>query len=176
MINFKIDGKIISVSRDKTILDVARDLGYKIPTMCYLDAHEHFPSCLICIVKDRNNGKLIPSCTTKVQESMDIITRDDEVIEARKTALELLLSDHVGDCEAPCQTNCPAYMDIPLMNRLLAAGRVEEALRVVKKDIALPAVLGRICPAPCERACHRRSVDEPVSICKLKSRPVSRSL
>jgi len=54
------------------------------------------------------------------------------------------------------------------MNRLLASGQIEEALRVVKKDIALPAVLGRICPAPCERACRRRQVDTPVSICKLK--------
>jgi NADPH-dependent glutamate synthase beta subunit-like oxidoreductase len=168
MINIKIDGKSVSVLKDQTILDVANDLGYNIPIMCHLDGHDHFPSCLICIVKDRSNGKLIPSCTTKVQESMDIITGDEEVIEARKTALELLLSDHVGDCEAPCQTNCPAYMDIPLMNRLLVAGRVKEALQVIKNDIALPAVLGRICPAPCERACHRRSVDDPVSICMLK--------
>jgi len=123
MINIKIDGITVSASKDLTILDVANDLGHNIPTMCYLDGHDHFPSCLICIVKDRNNGKLIPSCTTKVQESMDIVTMDEEVAEARKTALELLLSDHVGDCEAPCQTNCPAYMDIPLMNRLLVAGK-----------------------------------------------------
>ena len=88
--------------------------------------------------------------------------------EARKTALELLLSEHVGDCEAPCQITCPAHMDIPLMNRLLARGKFAEALQVVKKDIALPSVLGRICPAPCEGACRRRSVDEAVSICLLK--------
>ncbi|MCK4750414.1 MAG: FAD-dependent oxidoreductase, partial [Bacteroidales bacterium] len=83
-------------------------------------------------------------------------------------ALELMLSEHVGDCEAPCQVTCPAHMDIPLMNRLLARGAFSEALRVVKKDIALPSVLGRICPAPCEGACRRKSIDEPVSICLLK--------
>jgi NADPH-dependent glutamate synthase beta subunit-like oxidoreductase len=168
MINFKLNGKKMNASEESTILDVARKHGYDIPTMCHLEGHDHFASCLICIVKDQQTGKLIPSCTTRIQNSMDIITGDEEVLEARKTALELLLSDHVGDCEAPCQTNCPAYMDIPLMNRLLAAGKIEEALRVVKKDIALPAVLGRICPAPCERACHRRTVDTPVSICMLK--------
>ena len=54
------------------------------------------------------------------------------------------------------------------MNRLIAIGKMDEALAVVKKDIALPAVLGRICPAPCEGACHRKIVDEPVSICLLK--------
>ncbi len=168
MIKLSLNGKIIEVSPDSTILELARSHGNDIPTMCHLDGHDHFPSCMVCVVKENRTGRLIPSCTTLVQESMEVITNDEEVLEARKTGLELLLSDHVGDCEAPCQTNCPAYMDIPLMNRLLADGKPEEALRVVKKDIALPAILGRICPAPCERACHRRSVDSPVSICKLK--------
>jgi hypothetical protein len=59
-------------------------------------------------------------------------------------------------------------MNIPQMNRLIAAGKFDESLEVVKRDIALPAVLGRICPAPCEGACHRKTVDEPISICLLK--------
>jgi ferredoxin len=168
MIRIKIDGHTIEIPQGSTILDAAIQGGIEIPTMCFLENHEHFPSCLICVVRNASNGKLIPACSTKAEASMEIYTRDEEVKEARKTALELLLSDHVGDCEAPCQTNCPAYMDIPLMNRLLAAGKIDEALRVVKNDIALPAVLGRICPAPCERACRRRDVDEPVSICHLK--------
>jgi len=168
MIRFKINGQEIEIPVGSTLLEAASGVGMEIPTMCFLENHEHFPSCMICVVRNTTDGKLIPACSTKAEASMDIITLDDEVKEARKTALELLLSDHVGDCEAPCQTNCPAYMDIPLMNRLLAAGKAEEALKVVKRDIALPAVLGRICPAPCERACHRREVDEPVSICHLK--------
>ena len=168
MISLSLNGKKIEVPSDSTVLEIARKQGYDIPTMCHLDEHDHFPSCMICVVKENRTGRLFPSCTTIAQEGMEVVTNDEEVIEARKTGLELLLSDHVGDCEAPCQTNCPAYMDIPLMNRLLAAGKPMEALQVVKRDIALPAVLGRICPAPCERACHRRSVDSPVSICKLK--------
>jgi len=59
-------------------------------------------------------------------------------------------------------------MDIPLMNRLLAAGKIDEALDVVRRDIALPSILGRICPAPCEGACRRKSIDQAVSICLLK--------
>ena len=54
------------------------------------------------------------------------------------------------------------------MNRLIAVGKFNESLAVVKRDIALPAVLGRICLAPCEGACHRKTVDEAVSICLLK--------
>jgi NADPH-dependent glutamate synthase beta subunit-like oxidoreductase/ferredoxin len=120
------------------------------------------------MVKDQSNGKLFPSCSVKATDGMEIITEDEEVFDSRKTALELLLSEHVGDCEAPCQIACPAHMDIPKMNRLIAAGKLDDALNVIKKDIALPAVLGRICPAPCEGACHRKTVDEPVAICLLK--------
>src|SRR5690606_1089264 len=102
------------------------------------------------------------------RSGQSVITDDSEIKEARQTALELLLSEHVGDCEAPCQIACPAHMNIPQMNRLIAAGKFDESLAVVKRDIALPAVLGRICPAPCEGACHRKTVDERMSICLLK--------
>jgi NADPH-dependent glutamate synthase beta subunit-like oxidoreductase len=131
------------------------------------DELEHFTSCMLCLVKD-GSGKLFPSCSVAAAPGMNIITGDDEIREARQTALELLLSEHVGDCEAPCRLTCPAHMNIPLMNRLIAAGKWEEALRVVKRDIALPSVLGRICPAPCEGACHRKTIDEAVSVCLLK--------
>ncbi|HOI50680.1 MAG TPA: FAD-dependent oxidoreductase, partial [Prolixibacteraceae bacterium] len=143
-----------------------RQQGIDIPALCYLDGMEHFTSCMLCLVKDR--GRLFPSCSVAAVSGMDIVTEDEEIREARQTGLELLLSEHVGDCEAPCQVACPAHMEIPRMNRLIAAGKWEESLRIVKRDIVLPAVLGRICPAPCEGACHRKTVDEAVSICLLK--------
>jgi NADPH-dependent glutamate synthase beta subunit-like oxidoreductase len=59
-------------------------------------------------------------------------------------------------------------MDIPTMLRQIAAGQFRAAIATVKRDIALPAVLGRICPAPCERVCRRGDLDSPVSICLLK--------
>jgi len=136
--------------------------------MCYLEETEHFTSCMICLVKDAKNGRFFASCSTPVFEGLNIITSDEETIESRKAALELLLSEHVGDCEAPCQLVCPAHMNIPLMNRLIAKGDFARALEVVKRDIALPSILGRICPAPCETGCRRKQVDEAVSICLLK--------
>ncbi|MCF8378767.1 MAG: (2Fe-2S)-binding protein [Bacteroidales bacterium] len=167
-IHIKIDSKEIEVNEGISVIDAARATGIEIPSMCYREGKEHITSCMVCLVKDAENGKLFPSCSINVQEGMQIISMDEEIQEARKTALELLLSEHVGDCEAPCQITCPAHMDIPLMNRLLSEGNFEEALKVVKKDIALPAVFGRVCPAPCEGACRRKSIDEPVSICLLK--------
>jgi NADPH-dependent glutamate synthase beta subunit-like oxidoreductase len=168
MVKLKIDNKEVEADQGKVLMEVIRESGTEVPSMCYLKDAEHFTSCMVCVVKDRPSGKILPSCSLKAEEGMDIISMDEEVREARKTALELLLSEHVGDCEAPCQISCPAHMDIPLMNRLLAQGKFAEALQVVKKDIALPSILGRICSAPCEGACRRRSVDEAVSICLLK--------
>jgi len=168
MIKLRIDHKEVEAEPGAVLMEVIREMGVEVPSMCYLKGLPHYSSCMVCVVKDRKTGKLLPSCSLEVQEEMDIISEDEEVIQARKTALELLLSEHVGDCEAPCQVTCPAHMDIPLMNRLLARGRFDEALRLVKKDIALPSVLGRICSAPCEGACRRKSIDEAVSICLLK--------
>jgi len=168
MIKLKINNTEIQVEKGTSVMKAAQQMGIDIPNMCWNDELEHFTSCMLCMVKDTNTGKLLPSCSMQAVDGMDILTDEDEVIESRKTALELLLSEHVGDCEAPCQVACPAHMDIPKMNRLIAADKLDKALEVVKRDIALPAVLGRICPAPCEGACHRKTVDEPVSICLLK--------
>ncbi|MFW5755723.1 MAG: FAD-dependent oxidoreductase [Tangfeifania sp.] len=168
MIRLKINNKEIEVEEGTSVMKAAEKMGIEVPNLCWNDELEHFTSCMLCLVKDEGNGKLLPSCSVKAIEGQSIITDDDEIKEARQTALELLLSEHVGDCEAPCQLGCPAHMNIPLMNRLIAAGKFDESLEVVKRDIALPAVLGRICPAPCEGACHRKTVDEAVSICLLK--------
>jgi len=168
MIKLKINNDQIQVEDGTSVMKAAQQMGIHVPNMCWHDELEHFTSCMLCLVKDQSSGKLFPSCSVKATDGLDVITDDDEIKEARKTALELLLSEHVGDCEAPCQIACPAHMNIPLMNRLIAAGKFDESLAVVKRDIALPAVLGRICPAPCEGACHRKTVDEPISICLLK--------
>ena len=148
MIELKINNIAVSVEPGTTILKAAQQLGLEIPTMCHNDEIEHFNSCMICLVKNAQNGKLYPSCSMPVAEGMEIITLDDEIREARQTGLELLLSDHVGDCEAPCTIACPAHMNIPTMNRLLATGKFDQALKTVKENIALPSVLGYICPAP----------------------------
>ena len=163
-----IDNRPIEVDPGTTVLQAAELLGIRIPTMCYREGNTNHPSCMVCMVRDLNSRKMIPSCAMPVSESMNIETHSPEIREIRREALELLLGDHVGDCEAPCRLSCPAFMNIPLMNRLIAGGYFQEALDIVREEIALPLILGYICPAPCEKACHRKSVDEAVSICLLK--------
>jgi len=168
MIRLCIDNKPVVAAEGTTVLEAASLLGIEIPALCHLKGIQTQPSCMVCTVKDNRSGKLFPSCATMVTEGMDITTDSADLENFRKEAIELLLSDHVGDCEAPCRLTCPAGMNIPLMNRLIADGRFEEALAVVHQEIALPLVLGYICPAPCEKACKRKPVDAAVSICLLK--------
>ena len=163
-----IDSREVVVQDGSTILDAAEKLGIKIPTMCFLAGYKASTSCMVCVVKVEHLLLLVPACGTMAKEGMKVDTCSEEVIEARKVALELLLSDHLGDCMGPCQVICPAGMDIPLMIRQIKAGQLADAIITVKKDIALPAVLGRICPAPCENGCRRVSSDQPVSICLIK--------
>lgn len=151
------------------LLSAAEQLGISIPTLCYLKGYPHFTSCMVCMVQDMKSGKMLASCSVPIAEGMIIETDNEEVRQIRREALELLMSDHVGDCIAPCQRTCPAHMNIPQMNMFIEAGRTKEALITVKDHIALPAILGRICPAPCENNCRRSNLDGSISICALKS-------
>jgi len=163
-----IDNREVEVDNGATILDAAGKLGIEIPTICFLKDYKPSTSCMVCVVKIDGSAALVPACGTIVKDGMHVESNSEEVLQARRAALELLLSDHVGDCLGPCQVICPARMDIPLMIRQIAAGKFRDAIATVKKDIALPAVLGRICPKPCEKGCRRAVFDEAVSICLLK--------
>jgi NADH dehydrogenase/NADH:ubiquinone oxidoreductase subunit G len=96
MVKLKIDHKEVEVPRGKLLMEVIRESGTEVPSMCFLENAEHFTSCMVCVVKDRKSGKILPSCSREAEEDMDIISMDEEVREARRTALELLLSEHVG--------------------------------------------------------------------------------
>jgi len=163
-----IDNLEVEVNKGATILDAAGKLGIEIPTMCFFKDYQPSTSCMVCVVKIEGVASLVPACATIAVEGMRVESSSELVYQARKAALELLLSDHLGDCLGPCQVICPANMNIPLMIRQIASGKLRDAIETVKKDIALPAVLGRICPKPCERGCRRGAYDKAVSICLLK--------
>jgi ferredoxin len=163
-----IDHQQVEVPAGATILDAAEALGIEIPTLCFLQGYEASTSCLVCVVRNRQTGQFVPACATRVMDGMQVDNATEPVSAMRRTALELLLSDHVGDCLAPCFFACPAHMDIPLMLRQIGQQNVREAIATIKQDIALPAVLGRVCPKPCEKGCRRNAADDPVAVCELK--------
>lgn len=157
-----IDGRTVEVQPGESVLAAARKLGLDIPTLCYLEKCGPLNSCQVCLVKV--NGKLVPSCGTKAAAGMIVESETTEVHEARRTALELLFSDHVGDCLSPCQRLCPLMLNIPVMLRHIQAGRFGEAIATVRQALPLAGVLGRLCHHPCEQGCRRGQWDDPAAI------------
>ena len=163
-----INGKEVTGVPGQTILEVARENDIFIPTLCYDERTRIYGSCGICMCEVEGNPKLCKACATEIAPGMVIRTNTERVIESRKTNLELLLSNHVGDCRPPCVLACPAQTDCQGYVGLIANGEYEEAIALVKDNIPLPASLGRVCPHPCEEKCRRGLIDEPVSIQWLK--------
>ena len=93
-----IDGKSYPANNGDTILKVARDNGIEIPTLCYLKGVNEPASCRVCVVEVEGMRNLVTSCTTKVRDGMKIKTNTSKVLLARKTALELLASNHNRNC------------------------------------------------------------------------------
>ena len=162
--NITINNTLIEVLDGETILEAARRTGHTIPSLCYAKGAKHKSSCMVCAVKNQANGQIIPSCTTYPTEGMQIETDSEEVKTVRSLSLELLLSDHRADCEAPCSMVCPKGLDIEHMLAYYDDGLHEEAYRVIASVFALPEIGCDTCKAPCEKACRRGSIDKAVSI------------
>ncbi len=169
-IKIQLNGKEVICDSGQTILQVAEKQGLDIPNMCHDKKLEPFGSCWVCLVEVKGARGFVPSCATKVYDGMVVDIDNQKIRAARQLALELLLSNHSGDCIAPCQATCPAGCDVQGYTALIANGMEAEAIRLIKDTLPLPASLGRVCPHPCETECRRNLVEEPVSICYLKRR------
>lgn len=165
-----IDNREVEVAPGATVLEAARALGIDIPTLCFREGHPANTSCFVCVVKINGSPRLLPACATIAEEGMAVESDTGDVRAVRRMALELLLSDHLGDCRGPCQAVCPAHVDVPRMIRQIAAGRAEEALSIFHAAAPFPATLGYICAGMCQRVCRRGQHDAPVAIRELHRR------
>lgn len=98
MINIKINGKAIQVPEGTSILAAAKMANVKIPSLCYNSDLPAWASCGICIVRMEGTPRMIRACCTEVTEGMSVITHDPEIVKARRTVLELILSNHPQEC------------------------------------------------------------------------------
>lgn len=167
-IQITLNGRSVETLPNATIREVAEAQGIHIPTFCHDDRLKPFASCFLCVVEVEKARGLLPACSTRIAPGMVIQTDSEEVVRSRRMALDLLLSDHAGDCIAPCEATCPAGIDIQGYIAHIANGNFEAAVRLIKQRNPLPVVCGRICPHPCESQCRRGLVDEPVAINPLK--------
>ncbi len=168
MFTLTIDGQKLTATAGETILAVARRAGIEIPTLCHNDSLKPYGACGLCVVAMEGSPRLFRACATEAAEGQVIYTDTEAVVSARRTALELLLSNHKGDCAAPCQLACPAGTDCQGYVGLIANNRFAEALQLIKESYPIPASLGRVCPHPCETACRRAKVEQPISLARLK--------
>ncbi len=154
----------IEVEAGTSLLKAAREMGIEVPTLCYWEGVRPMNSCMLCVMRETRSGQLLPSCSTIAVDGMEIETDSGDVCEARKDVLELIISEHVGDCEAPCAHTCPASMNIPVMMRQIYDGDYDSAAYTVTNGLVFPWTLGYVCPAPCENPCRRKSYDETMKI------------
>lgn len=168
LVRVNINNRELTAEEGSTILKIALDNGIEIPNLCYNKNLKPYGGCGMCVVEMEGNPKLVRACSTPAVNGMIIKTDTPRTIAARKTALTLLSSDHKGDCRPPCVNACPAHTDCQGYVGLVANGQHDAAIRLVKEVIPLPASIGRVCPHPCETACRRGKVDEPIAIADIK--------
>ncbi len=168
MINVTLNGKQVQAEAGITILELARRNGIEIPTLCHDAELNPFGSCWVCAVEVKGRRGFVTSCATILDPGMEIVTDSEEIRAARKMALELLVSDHYADCEAPCKIACPDHVDIQSYVSLIANGQYHDAVKVIKDTLPMPLSIGRVCPAFCEKECRRQIVEDPIAIRQLK--------
>ncbi len=163
-LNLIIDGTKYTGYQGENILETAKRQGITIPTLCNDPRLEPYSSCYVCVVEIEGSRNLQPSCSTKIAEGMVIRTDSEKVRKARKTALDLLVSNHYADCAAPCTLTCPAGVDVQGYISLIEKGMYSEAVALIKQVNPLPAICGRVCVRPCEVACRRNLLEEGTGV------------
>ena len=168
-IKITVNGIEMTGNKGETVLNIAAKNGVEIPNLCYNCNLKTYGACGVCLVECEGSPKLMRACATVAADGAVYSTQTDRVVKARTIALELIMSDHEGDCVAPCSLGCPAQTNVQGYVKQIALGNDSEAVRIIKEKISIPASIGRVCPHPCETNCRRRLVEEPLSIAYLKA-------
>ena len=164
VINIILNGKSVKGIPGESILDLAERNQLHIPTLCHDPRLEPFSSCYLCVVDIEGMKSLQPACSTRIAEGMKIATDNEKIKRARKTALDLMLSNHYADCEAPCKHRCPAGVDVQGYISLIEKGLYRDAVALIKEVNPMTAICGRVCVRPCEVACRRNFLDEGTGV------------
>ena len=160
----EIDGRQFTGREGQTILEVCRDNGIEVPTLCYEPKLPGFGACRMCVVEVEGEDQPPISCSRDGRAGHGRATQTPRLRQIRKTNLELIFSDHNAYCLPPCQNKCPSHIDIPGFLKANTEGNFVESARIFKRTIPFPSVLGRVCPAPCEEHCRRDEVEEAIAI------------
>lgn len=139
MIKGNINGITVEVEEGTTILDAANEVQIKIPTLCKHADLDPSAACGICIVRIKGSNKMLRACCTPLEEGMDIITHDPEIVDIRRSVIELILSNHPNDC-----LKCGRNNDCELQTLVAEFGIREETLTKVVRDLPKDTSTGTI--------------------------------
>jgi len=107
MVKLEINGIPVEVPVGTSILNAAKAVQVKIPTLCYHPDLRPWAACGICVVRQAGSPKLLRACCTEVAPNMKITTHDADIVRVRRTVLELILANHPNDClQCPRNNNC----------------------------------------------------------------------
>ncbi|QDF68096.1 formate dehydrogenase subunit alpha [Shewanella sp. SNU WT4] len=171
MVTLIIDGQTIQAHASDTILQASLKAGIDIPHLCANPGADKSPQeCHLCTVALHFDDGIQyrQACSTQVMADLTITTQSQALSAMRQKALQLILSDHFADCEAPCQQACPAGVDVQSYLYHMAQGNHQQAVKVIKQTLPMPLSIGRVCPAFCETECRRNLVDDSLAIRQLK--------
>ncbi|MDY3014859.1 MAG: FAD-dependent oxidoreductase [Evtepia sp.] len=167
-IRVTINGQRCTGTPGQTLLEIAQNNGIEIPNLCHNSELKHYGGCSLCVVEAEGSPKLLRACSTVATDGQVIYTESERVVRTGKISMELLMSDHDGDCRGPCVMHCPANVNVQDYVQAIARGEDREAVRIIKENLPIPASIGRVCPHPCEGGCRRAMVEEAISISYLK--------
>lgn len=161
MIKLTIDNRPVEVPKGTLVLDAARSIGIKIPTLCHMHLHElnyeNKPgACRICVVEVEGRRNLAPACKTECVEGMEVKTHSSRVINARQTVMELILSNHPNECLV-CEKNGSCDLQSVASDLRMRGLRYEGHMTDFKKDTSVSIVRNPdkcIMCRRCETACN----------------------
>lgn len=167
MVRLIIDGIPVEANEKTTILEAAKEIGIRIPTLCYLKDINEIGSCRICIVEVEGMDHMPPACNTPVKEGMVVKTHSQSVVKARRQILNLLLSNHKRKC-----FSCPSNGECELQNICYEYGVESSTYVGTRKTIERPPVVShpflsydpelcifcQRCVATCEKATGRQAI------------------
>lgn len=156
VLTLKIDGQDVTGRADETILQVARENGIFIPTLCYLDSLTAIGACRLCLVEIKGSAKLVSACVTAITEGMEVTTKSERLERYRRMTVELLFSERNHICSV-CVANghCDlqtlavrtgvTYIDFPYRNPRLKVDASHERFGLDHNRCVLCARCVRVC-------------------------------
>lgn len=139
-VNIKINGMPVTVPEGTTILHAAKQAQIKVPALCAHPDLKPWGACGLCIVKPEGQPKIVRACTTPVMENVNYITHDPEIVETRRSVLELIMSNHPNEC-----LRCPRNQACELQTICAEFGirevPFENGVREIPVDDSTPAII-----------------------------------